>query len=935
MSFSRNYVTYSNVIDIAVMVTAPIFTLKAGFWQLLSKSLQGIFLLFRHERRRDMKKSVKPWLSGTLMVSMVLGSAQLQASAAGVGAFKDLNASHNWGLKAIAKMASTGVIAGEPNGSFLPDNSVTQEQAITMVVNELGLKAEVQAYNVKDYNLSYKSVSNWAKPYVAIADKHHLLLANEASRFSGTHSASRQWVAQLLVRMIGKEDEAAKYNDSTTSFADKNDISSWASSYVNLAASSDYGLINGSKNKDGSYSFNPTDPIKRIELAVLLDKAEKYLPSMPASEVQGQVTSIQGNTLTVKTGDGDTKFFLDADTWVFENGQKTTASAIQPFQPVLLVGSPTASYVEILDAATLQQQVTGTVVKVYKDMNTLVVKDSSGALQSYKVDNQVVYKSKQGAALTLEDIAENDSVQVTLTGGKVTAVNKLNDQSQVNGSVTIYDVDLKNSLLTVQVGSNIQPYALGDKVEVTYPDGRTDGVAGLTKGMTVELGLTDNTVSSIKVDTIVEQGTVKAVSADSSIVTYETNDGHLKAYKVLSNASIQIQGTVAALTDVQVGDQMVAEMNADGISSLKVTNRTIDSSNTSTNNYIQGSIIGVDTSSATKTLFMKLQDSGEIKSYEFGSTYNVYVDGNLTSDLSQLKKDQLASIQLYDGKISYLSVDNRLQAKVLRVDTTNRLLTVVMPDNEQLSYVVDPDCDVNIANQSNDSLSDLVPNDVIRFKLSDTKIITQIDVQRQFNYKVTSVSGNNIDTVDDRNNDRNLYISGSVDFTIPGVTAPKVSDVNPNDLVQVTYVGEDLKSVQVKALTRGIVTGVDTDANQVTIKQFEGSTATVPFQSNAVINRNSQQSSQLSSLAVGDRVEVSYQLDGSEAISVMQPIDGTFNYYDNYYVYTTDGNTRYQYAYNVYVHQGTNEFYFNNLTSGDKIKLYKLGNYVYEVEKVN
>jgi trimeric autotransporter adhesin len=882
-----------------------------------------------------MKKSIKPWLSGTLMVSMVLGSAQLQASAAGVGAFKDLNSSHNWGLKAIAKMASTGVIAGEPNGNFLPDNSVTQEEAITMVVNELGLKAEVQAYNVKDYNFTYKSVSNWAKPYVAIADKHNLLLADEANHFSGTQPASRQWVAQLLVRMIGKEDEATKYKDSSTSFTDKNIISDWASSYVNLAASSDYGLIHGSQNKDGSYSFNPTTPIKRIELAVLLDKAEKYLSALPASEVQGQVTSIQGNTLTVKTEEGQEKFLLNADTWVFENGTKTTASAIQPFQPVLVVGSPSASYVEILDAASLQEQVTGTVIKVYKDKDTLVLKDASGALQSYKVDDQVIYRSKQGNAITIDDLVENDTAQLTLIGGKVTAVTKMNDQSQVNGSVTIYDVDLKNSLLTVQVGNDVQPYTLSDKVTVTYPDNRTDGVAGLNKGMTVELELTDGTITSIKVDTIVEEGTVKAVSADNSIVTYETSGGQLKAYKVLSNASIQIQGTAASLADVQVGDQVVAEMNADGISSLKVTNRTIDSTNTSTNNYIEGTIIGADTSSATKTLFMKVQDTGEIKSYEFNSTYNVYIDGNLTSDLSQLKKDQLAKIQLYDGKISYLAVDNRLEGKVLRVDTDNRLITVVLPDNEQLSYVVDNYCDINIANESNDSLSDLIPNDIVRFKLSDSKIITQIDVQRQFNYKVTSVSGNNIEAVDDRNNDRNLYISGSVDFTVPGIAAPKVTDVNPNDLVQATYIGEDLKSVEVKALTRGVVTGVDTDTKQVTVKRFDGSSATVPFQNNAVINRNSQESTQLSSLAVGDRVEVSYQLDGSEVIAVMQPIDGTFNYYDNNYIYTTDGNLHYKYAYNVYVHQGTNEFYFNNLVANDKIKLYKLGDYVYEVEKVN
>lgn len=885
-----------------------------------------------------MKKSIKPLLSGTLMVSMVLGSAQLQASAAGVGAFKDLNASHNWGLKAIAKMASTGVIAGEPNGKFLPDNSVSQEEALTMVVNELGLKAEAQAYNVKDYNLTYKSVSNWAKPYVAIADKHHLLLAGEASHFSGTHAASRQWVAQLLVRMIGKEDEAAKYKDSTTSFIDKNIISDWASSYVNLAASSDYGLIHGSQNKDGSYSFNPTTPIKRIELAVLLDKAEKYLSALPASEVKGQVTSIQGNTLTVKTEEGQEKYLLSADTWVFENGIKKTASAIQPFQPVLVVGSPTASYVEILDAASLQEQVTGTVIKVYKDMNTLVLKDTSGALQSYKVDNQVIYRSKQGNAITIDDLLENDTAQLTLIGGKVTAVTKMNDQSQVNGAVTIYDVDLKNSLLTLQVGNDVQPYILSDKVTVTYPDHRTDGVAGLNKGMSVELELTDNTITSIKVDTIVEEGTVQAVSADNSIVTYQTSSGQLKAYKLVSNAAVQIQGTAASLADVKTGDKVVVNINADGITSLNVTNRTVGSSDSIFDNYIEGTIIGVDTSSTPKTLFLKLKDTGEIKSYPFNTSFDMYIDGKLQTDLTLLNKDQAAQIQLYNGDISYIDVDNRLEGTVVRADSDKHLLAVTLPDGEQKSYIVDNNCDINIARLSNEDLTDLAANDAIRFKVSeDSNKVTQIDVQKDFNYKVTNVSqsNNEIDVEDDRNNDYSLYIKSAVDFKIPGITNPRVENVNRNDLVTATYVGDELKAVVVKALTRGTVTKVDTNANQVAIKRFNGSSATVPFGSNDVVNRNSQDSSSLSSLSVGDRVEVNYQLDGKATFTVMKAIDGTFNYYDNYYIYTTDGDLHYKYAYNAYIHQGTTSLYFNSLTKNDKIKMYKLGDYVYEVEKVN
>ena len=758
-----------------------------------------------------MKKSIRPWLSGTLMVSMVLGSAQLQASAAGVGVFKDLNASHNWGLKAIAKMAATGVIVGEPNGNFLPDNSVTQEQAITMVVNELGLKSEVQAYKAADYKLSYKSVSNWAKPYIAIADKHHLLRAEEANHFSGTHAASREWVAQLLVRMIGKEGELSKYAKTSTQFTDKSKISSWASSYVNLAASGDYGLINGSPNKDGSFSFYPTTAIKRIELACLLDKSEKFLPALPSAEIQGQVTSIQGGVLTIRTDANEEKFYLDSKTYIFDKGKKATTAAIQPSQQVVVVGTPTASYVEILDPVTLQEKVTGTVLKVYKDKNTFVLKDTNGTLQSYKVDDQVIYRTKQGSIITIDDIAENDTVELALVGGNVTAVYKMNEQAQVNGNVTIYDVDLKNSLLTVQVGSDIHPYVLPNTVTVTYPDNRQDGVNGLRKGMTIDLDLTGEKINSIKVNTIIEEGTIKAVAPEDSIVTYETSDGHLRAYKLENTASIQIQGTPAALSDVQIGDKVGVEINANGIDSLNVTDRTAPVVSQTVNNNIEGTIVGIDTSSTPKTLFLKLKDSGEIKSYEFGSSFDMFIDGNLQTDLSLLNKDMLAKIQLSNGDISYLSVDNRLDGKVVQVDSTKKTLTIALPDGEQKAYVVDNNCVVNVAHLSSANLSSLSANDAIHFKVVNGQI-TQIDVQKVFQYKVINVnqSNNEIVVVDDQSNTSSLYIKNSVDFTVLGFVNPNVQNVNQNDLVTATYVGNELKTVEVKPATTAAVTNAVT-----------------------------------------------------------------------------------------------------------------------------
>lgn len=77
--------------------------------------------------------------------------------------FKDVPVSH-WANGVIAKAVDLGFVSGYGNGTFGPDDTVTYEQALTMILNAFGLNAtagELGGYPdgyirlACDYNLNY------------------------------------------------------------------------------------------------------------------------------------------------------------------------------------------------------------------------------------------------------------------------------------------------------------------------------------------------------------------------------------------------------------------------------------------------------------------------------------------------------------------------------------------------------------------------------------------------------------------------------------------------------------------------------------------------------------------------------------------------------------------------------------------------------------
>ena len=185
------------------------------------------------------------------------------------GYFPDVESNH-WARQVITKMNLRGVAGGFVENNinyFKPDQNVTQLQAVLFAVRTMGLEAEDDSAVIGRY-IPF-SIPAWvSKGTIVAAVDAGLIVGNS---FDCDKTATRAWVAQLLVRMLDKEGELSQVAGETLPFKDSSQVPSEYLNYVKLA--NKYGLIAG--NPDNT--FAPNQPVTRAQILAFLSRVEKHL----------------------------------------------------------------------------------------------------------------------------------------------------------------------------------------------------------------------------------------------------------------------------------------------------------------------------------------------------------------------------------------------------------------------------------------------------------------------------------------------------------------------------------------------------------------------------------------------------------------------------------------------------------------------------------
>lgn len=180
--------------------------------------------------------------------------------------FSDVPSSH-WALEAIKQLAAQQIVNGVSDSQFAPNADVTRAEFAAILVRALGLNATGTA-DFRDV-----PATAWYANAIAAASQAGIITGRADGTFGGNDQVTREEMAAMLIRayivLTGNE----QLSGSSSTFADADQISSWASKAVDQAAG--LGLLRG---RD-SGAFDPKSSLTRAESTQVVLNLLKQLNS--------------------------------------------------------------------------------------------------------------------------------------------------------------------------------------------------------------------------------------------------------------------------------------------------------------------------------------------------------------------------------------------------------------------------------------------------------------------------------------------------------------------------------------------------------------------------------------------------------------------------------------------------------------------------------
>jgi hypothetical protein len=135
-------------------------------------------------------RNLKRALSLALATVMTMGMMVVGSSAS----YADVDSSYN--QEAINVAQAVGIMTGDENGNFNPDNGVTRNEMAVIMCNLLDLK-------VGDSTSPFTDVDSWAAPYVAACYNNGIVSGTSATTYGGNNSVTSAQAALMVMKALG------------------------------------------------------------------------------------------------------------------------------------------------------------------------------------------------------------------------------------------------------------------------------------------------------------------------------------------------------------------------------------------------------------------------------------------------------------------------------------------------------------------------------------------------------------------------------------------------------------------------------------------------------------------------------------------------------------------------------------------------------------
>lgn len=370
-------------------------------------------------------RTFKKIAASVLAILLVLSAFSFGSTTLAAGNFSDI--SNSYAQQEIEALVEAGIISGFDDGTFRPKESMTRAQLAKVLVLSLGLEEDPVAASI----FTDVATTSWYSGYIGALYNSGITKGTTETTFSPHANVTREELAVFFVRAFNLE-EAAKKVDVAASLTDSNQVSAWAKQHVSLAFR--IGFINGIKNQDESYRFEPNAYADRQALARLAyefhvnkDKyvtaAQKLIVSVPDILVAtGTVASFSFNGKMLRFDDG--KVYTISNELQMTLLHTSNAVALKKAQLTFEVSSNN----QLIKITHLELNQDGQPATVGKDeySGNVIFNGREGVVHGsvvVKGDYVTLQNLTINQNLTVDELVKNDFKSVNVTVAGTTYVN--------------------------------------------------------------------------------------------------------------------------------------------------------------------------------------------------------------------------------------------------------------------------------------------------------------------------------------------------------------------------------------------------------------------------------------------------------------------------------------------------------------------------------
>lgn len=516
------------------------------------------------------------------LASVVVGAAVLMASMS-VSAVDFADVKGHWSESYVNAMVENGYIKGYEDGTFRPDQTISNTEALILLSRMLGVESSEYAQSAKNALSAYSSVlSRYDTDYkneVAYLLYRGVISTSDLDTYisdsNKNNALLRYQCAILITKLLGAQEEVQGSVFISSSYSDTAEIPSEARPYVEYVR--DAKIMEGmGYDSYGDPIFGPLHSVTRGQMAKMLSSLinELNITSVTGTiqDVSGSSIDVENNTYEiadktiVKVNGGDADISdLDEGMDVMVTVVRGEVSMIEAYavaSPVIetvkgvIVSASTASTGKSITVSDPGDSTDRTTYDVDDDVKVLINK-AVDAYSRLKKDQYVELTVKNGIVSQIEVIDKEESIAATLVSVNLNSKTPTVTVEDIRGNRTTYTCSADGvSVSRNNLSANLNELVVGDNLtlRLSYSEVVKITATSATQTMSGKISYVTHTESGSKLGIDVDDKTSEYSVSSSATIKIDGTDSTV--YNLRPGSSIQFKADSTMITRIETSSSV-------------------------------------------------------------------------------------------------------------------------------------------------------------------------------------------------------------------------------------------------------------------------------------------------------------------------------------------------------------------------------------------